>query len=49
MPVLPEDTPDSLHNRIKFLEHAALVQAVTAFALGQVEIHNRNIQLKEDN
>ncbi|MDD3074127.1 MAG: phosphoribosylglycinamide formyltransferase [Eubacteriales bacterium] len=49
LPVLPEDTPDSLHTRIKFLEHEALVQAVTAFALGQVEIHNRNIQLKEDN
>lgn len=48
LPVLPGDTPASLHNRIKLLEHKALVQAVTAFAQGRVAITERKIELKED-
>lgn len=48
LPILPGDTPESLHNRIKMLEHRALVLAVKAFALGQVEIYGRKIMLKED-
>ena len=48
LPVLPGDTPESLHERIKCLEHKSLVQAVKAFALGQVEMNGRKIVLKED-
>ena len=48
LPVLPEDTADSLHGRIKSLEHIALVRAVKAFALGRVKISGRKIELKED-
>lgn len=46
--VLPEDTPEALHNRIKLLEHKLLVKAVLAFAKGQVRIEGRNICLEAD-
>jgi len=49
LPILAGDTPDSLHKRIKPLEHAALVRAVKAFARGQVRQKGRTIELKGDN
>ena len=48
LPVLPGDTPGSLHERIKLLEHKSLVEAVKAFALGRVEINGKKVELKED-
>jgi phosphoribosylglycinamide formyltransferase-1 len=48
LPVLPADTADSLHQRLKSLEHAALVRVVKAFALGKVKIIGRKIELEED-
>lgn len=37
VPVLPGDSPETLHERIKVQEHRLLVQAVTAFARGRVK------------
>lgn len=48
LPVLTTDTPDSLHERIKILEHEALVKGVAAFANGRVKIAGRIITIEED-
>lgn len=48
LPVLATDTADSLHERIKALEHEALVQGVVAFAGGRVKIAGRIITIEED-
>lgn len=48
LPVLPGDTPASLHERIKVLEHRALVRVVKAWAAGRIEIRDRNIYFEEN-
>ena len=40
--VLPGDSPETLHARIKIQEHRPLVQAVTALAWGQVKLGPKN-------
>ncbi|HPZ90997.1 MAG TPA: phosphoribosylglycinamide formyltransferase [Bacillota bacterium] len=42
VPVLPGDSPETLHARIKVQEHRLLVQAVTAFARDQVKPGPKN-------
>lgn len=46
--VLPGDTPELLHKRIKVLEHRALVRAVAAFAQGKVQKAGSNLMIEEE-
>lgn len=48
LPVLAADTPDSLHARIKKLEHQALIEVVSAFARGRVAISGRKVEIQEE-
>lgn len=48
VPVLPGDTAETLHNRIKVLEHRALVNAVTAFAQSRLKYTAGKYVIEED-
>lgn len=48
LPILPKDTAQVLHERIKALEHRMLTEVVKAFALGRVKICDRTIVIEED-
>jgi phosphoribosylglycinamide formyltransferase 1 len=45
--VAPEDTVDSLHERIKAVEHRLLCEAVSGFCHGRLEIHGRQVRIRE--
>lgn len=46
--IQPGESAESLHSRIKILEHQALVRAVAAFAQGRVGIREGIVCIKED-
>jgi len=48
IPILVNDTPESLHTRIKVLEHLLLVKTVKAFAQDRVTIEGSKLWLEED-
>jgi phosphoribosylglycinamide formyltransferase-1 len=43
VPVLDEDTPESLHQRIQKAEHSLYVRCVAALARGEVEVRGRRV------
>jgi phosphoribosylglycinamide formyltransferase-1 len=44
--VLPEDTEDTLHERIKAVEHRLLREAVTLFCHGRLEVSGRMVRVR---
>lgn len=48
VPVLPGDTPESLHDRIKEEEYEVLPQVCIAFAQGRISCRDGKIQVKEE-
>jgi phosphoribosylglycinamide formyltransferase-1 len=47
VPVMPGDTPESLHQRIQAAEHLLLPEAIRLFALGQLQITGRRVRILE--
>lgn len=47
VPVLPEDTPESLHQRIQVQEHKLYPEAIRLFAEGRLEIKGRRVVIRE--
>ena len=47
VPVVPDDTPDSLHQRIQVQEHRLYPEAIRLFAEGKLEIRGRKVLIKE--
>lgn len=43
VPVLDDDTPESLHRRIQVAEHALYVRCVAALANGEIEVKGRRV------
>ncbi len=43
VPVLDQDTPESLHQRIQIAEHELYPRCVAALARGEVKIHGRRV------
>jgi len=47
VPVLPEDTPETLHARIQLTEHELYPAAVRLFALGKLQVIGRAVKVTE--
>ncbi len=47
VPVFPDDTQDSLSERILRLEHKIYPEAIRLYAEGRLEIHGRNVKIRE--
>ena len=47
VPVLPDDTPATLSDRILTVEHQLYPEAVRLFALGRLEIRGRGVHIRE--
>jgi len=45
IPVLPGDTPESLHERIKAVEHRLLPECVTLFCRGRIAVDGRHVRI----
>ncbi|MCG3148495.1 MAG: Phosphoribosylglycinamide formyltransferase [Verrucomicrobiae bacterium] len=45
--ILPDDTAESLHQRIQIVEHTLLPEAIRLFALGKLQITGRRVQILE--
>ena len=46
VPVLDEDTPESLHRRIQAAEHELYPRCLAAIARGEVAIHGRHVRIQ---
>lgn len=47
VPVLPNDTPDLLHQRIQLIEHQIYPEAISLFAQGKLKIEGRTVKILE--
>ncbi len=47
VPVFPNDTPESLHQRIQLAEHQIYPEAIRLFAQGQLKIEGRQVKILE--
>lgn len=47
VPVLPDDTPETLHQRIQVEEHRLYPEAIRLFSEGRLQIVGRNVIVKE--
>lgn len=47
VPVHPDDTEDSLSERILKLEHKIFPEAIRLFAEGRLEVHGRKVKIKD--
>lgn len=47
VPVMPGDTPESLHRRIQVAEHTLLPEAVRLFAAGRLEVSGHRVRILE--
>jgi phosphoribosylglycinamide formyltransferase-1 len=48
IPIEPDDTVETLHERIQRLEHALLPEVVSAFGIGRVKVVNGAVQWAAD-
>ena len=46
VPVLEDDTPETLHARIQIEEHRLYPQAIRLFALGKLRIEGRHVRIE---
>lgn len=46
VPVLPDDTPDSLAERVLAVEHQIFPEALELIAQGRVQIKGRRVKIK---
>lgn len=47
VPVLPDDTPDTLAERVKAVEHTLYPEALRCFAEGRVQIEDRTVRIAD--
>jgi phosphoribosylglycinamide formyltransferase-1 len=47
VPVFPNDTPESLHQRIQLAEHQIYPEAIRLFAQGKLKIEGRTVKILE--
>jgi len=47
VPVMPDDTAESLHRRIQIAEHTLLPEAIRLFALGKLQVTGRRVRILE--
>ena len=47
VPVLPDDTPETLHRRIQLVEHQIYPEAIRLFAEGKLKIEGRTVRILE--
>ena len=47
MPVLPNDTPELLHQRIQVAEHQIYPEAIRLYAEGKLKIDGRTVRILE--
>jgi phosphoribosylglycinamide formyltransferase-1 len=47
VPVLPDDTPEALHQRIQLVEHQIYPEAIRLFAQGKLKVEGRTVKILE--